>query len=777
MADSGMKQQTFAGAETLANYLVDAADKTRGKFIIAAYGEPPGSPGQKITEVRHVANSTKAAQKIVAAIAELSGIPGANVYIMPALMRHDLEEGRKGGIADVVGMLAILADLDRHEGAAIDWRSRSPIEPHLVVETSPGNFQTWHFLDKPCSPAEVRPVLEVLIVESGADPSGAEPSHVFRAPDCWNFPNSAKIKEGRAKEPYRSHVVYDADLGFVPINPAMVRESIEVKWPGAFKRHEETRTKGREYAKGKQTPVSLNGLIAPLSYVDPGCDRAEWIKVLAAIRATDLTGVEDAETTLLEIAEAWSRGDYDREKRGKPDNYDADDVERQFDTLPPRDGGVGYGSIMLWARQNGYEGPPAPKTCEETFGDAAEKLKEEAKAEGKPEDDGKPKSPFLMTIADLRKMPKPEPLIEGFIMRRENICLYGPPKVGKSFVALDVALSIATGLPVFGKLATKHTGNVVYLSGEGHGGFSARIAAWCHARNIKRDDNLPFFYKAGVPQTANGVAEAMTYLEGIHSQLKDAPQIIVIDTMARSMSGMDENSSGDAGKYLDMTEALRVGINGGTVISIAHSGKDPTRGIRGSTALAAGLDAVWFCEKNEENGTVKMSAQYLKDAENLGPFHFRLRHVEDSAVLDFVMPTDPSVKKKTTKRDLQREHVYKLLMEAQAFGWEHGIETEALARRHAGPEPRGDDYSKEHKEWRTRMLAFKEHLENGARPRSGGKGQPETPAIYEGYTGKHSRPSATALIRFWYLPESARDQDSTGEPAGEPLEDQEPAKF
>jgi hypothetical protein len=55
--------------------------------------------------------------------------------------------------------------------------------------------------------------------------------------------------------------------------------------------------------------------------------------------------------------------------------------------------------------------------------------------------------------------------------------LFGPPGEGKSFVALDWALCVATGEKWLGKHAVQQ-GHVLYIAAEGGGGMKKRVAAW-----------------------------------------------------------------------------------------------------------------------------------------------------------------------------------------------------------------------------------------------------------------------------------------------------------
>jgi hypothetical protein len=193
----------------LAERLTESAGNARGKFVVAAYGKCPAT-GARIADVRHIENGPSAAEGLVAAATSLAKMPGANVYVLPALMSPDLQEGRKGGIADVVGVLAVVCDWDCHNGPPIDYESKLPTTPHFVVETSPGSFQAWLIFDTPQAPADVQPILDTLVAESEIDRTGAEPSHVFRVPGGSNWPNEAKIRKGRAPEPVLAKVVVTA---------------------------------------------------------------------------------------------------------------------------------------------------------------------------------------------------------------------------------------------------------------------------------------------------------------------------------------------------------------------------------------------------------------------------------------------------------------------------------------------------------------------------------------------------------------------------------------
>ena len=83
----------------------------------------------------------------------------------------------------------------------------------------------------------------------------------------------------------------------------------------------------------------------------------------------------------------------------------------------------------------------------------------------------------LLTIEDLKSLPKPEWRVEGLLPESGLVELYGPPGVGKSFLALDWALSIAAGTPWQERKVRE--GDVIFVCAEGSSGLLKRVIAWC----------------------------------------------------------------------------------------------------------------------------------------------------------------------------------------------------------------------------------------------------------------------------------------------------------
>lgn len=251
-------------------------------------------------------------------------------------------------------------------------------------------------------------------------------------------------------------------------------------------------------------------------------------------------------------------------------------------------------------------------------------------ADGEPEPEaqqqGQPKQNKrqlrIMTIAEVEAMPPPEWLIDGLIPARGLVVPYGPPKAGKTFIVLNWALHIAAGLEWNGKAVRK--GAVVYVVGEGIGGFSTRLAVARAYMQIGTD--IPFFV---VPRAVNfredkEVVELVRLIR--HAVPAGMPiSLVVLDTLARSMPGVDENSAQDVGLVIARCDAVKEELDA-TVMPVHHTGKDVERGMRGSNAITGAVDASFLIQAAED-GRVRVTNDNQKDGEPAGPMVFGMEKV------------------------------------------------------------------------------------------------------------------------------------------------------
>ena len=207
----------------------------------------------------------------------------------------------------------------------------------------------------------------------------------------------------------------------------------------------------------------------------------------------------------------------------------------------------------------------------------------------------------LLTVDQVKALPPPEPLIKGVLNRRKLGILWGKPGSGKSFVALDWGLSVATGSWWFGREVTQ--GLVVYLAAEGADGIGARLDAWQEDRQIYK---IPAEHFLLLPDAVNLMDRAWsTALVEVVADLK--PALVIADTLARSMTGGDENTSRDTGVVIDAANRIQQAAET-TVLFVHHDTREGSN-LRGSSALDGAVDTSIECKADGQNITLKSRKQ------------------------------------------------------------------------------------------------------------------------------------------------------------------------
>ena len=216
---------------------------------------------------------------------------------------------------------------------------------------------------------------------------------------------------------------------------------------------------------------------------------------------------------------------------------------------------------------------------------------------------------FLTRGTSFLGQPSPLPwLIKGWLPAYSTSMMFGESGIGKTFVALDMACSIASGIPWQG-LRTDE-GVVAYLAGEGNFGMRQRIASWCEEHNITNLDNLLVSNKAIDLDSPHAASEV---LSAIHEMTKEPIKLVIIDTLNNHMSG-DENSARDTRTMLNSCNVISSAVNASTMLlhHLAHSADAKFRA-RGSSAWKGALDASIMLSYEAEN-VIKVSCTKMKDA-------------------------------------------------------------------------------------------------------------------------------------------------------------------
>jgi len=191
----------------------------------------------------------------------------------------------------------------------------------------------------------------------------------------------------------------------------------------------------------------------------------------------------------------------------------------------------------------------------------------------------------LLYPEDLLNMPPPEWILKEVIQKDSTILLYGPPGLGKSFMALEIAFAVAADRSDI--FTVERPGSVIYVAGEGVSGIGVRLQAWQQDRKTKLDRNVAVI---GQPVQLADKATRRKFIKMVIEEF-GKPSLIIFDTLARCAVGMDENSAKDMGQIIDGLEEIRAAF-GSTSILVHHSTKANPKTERGSGAIYGAVDTV-----------------------------------------------------------------------------------------------------------------------------------------------------------------------------------------
>lgn len=211
-------------------------------------------------------------------------------------------------------------------------------------------------------------------------------------------------------------------------------------------------------------------------------------------------------------------------------------------------------------------------------------------------------------------------LVKGVVPADSIGVVFGGSGTFKSFIALDLALHVAHGLPWLGRRTTE--GPVLYIAAEGGRGVWKRIDAWHRARKLRYQD-APMHV---VPVPVDLGQDALRVQERA-KQAGTTPAFVVIDTLSQTYSGEENSANEVAGYFREIGLMLRATWQC-TVAVIHHSGHQATERPRGSSVFRNNVDWMFgvFRDEKEMLATIENSKQ--KDDEQIGDETFSLTSID-----------------------------------------------------------------------------------------------------------------------------------------------------
>ncbi|MDC9581330.1 AAA family ATPase [Xenorhabdus sp. PR6a] len=216
-------------------------------------------------------------------------------------------------------------------------------------------------------------------------------------------------------------------------------------------------------------------------------------------------------------------------------------------------------------------------------------------------------------------------VVKGIIPAHSLCSIYGASGSYKSFLAGAWGCHIATGKAWAGKSVAQ--GSVMYVVGEGGIGVPRRIRAW-EIVNGQTVENMYLINTPVFPASPAEVHELVIAAQQVEAETGQPVRLIILDTLARCFGGADENDSKDMGAFVRGCDELKA-RTGASILVVHHSGKDESKGARGSSAFRAALDVEYkISREGKKGGALVIACTKMKDAEEPETQAYDLRVVE-----------------------------------------------------------------------------------------------------------------------------------------------------
>ncbi|MCX7567123.1 AAA family ATPase [Sulfitobacter sp. F26169L] len=208
--------------------------------------------------------------------------------------------------------------------------------------------------------------------------------------------------------------------------------------------------------------------------------------------------------------------------------------------------------------------------------------------------------PYL-TPGQCADLPARDYVVKRLIAPRQIGCIFGEPGAGKSLIAPRMAYEIAIGESTFG-LRTK-AGPVFYVACEDQDGMAGRVAA-LHME-LGDADTFHLFNTVSdlfSPGTIKG--KGSPDLEALRKAAKTIrPKLIVIDTLAMAMPGLEENDAAGMNRVVQIGK--RLAHCGAAVVFVHHGTKAEGNTPRGHSVFNGALDFSIMVKAADKAGIVR----------------------------------------------------------------------------------------------------------------------------------------------------------------------------
>ncbi len=265
-----------------------------------------------------------------------------------------------------------------------------------------------------------------------------------------------------------------------------------------------------------------------------------------------------------------------------------------------------------------------------------------------------------------RQIPSAVWWVKNLILRETVQMVVGAPKIGKSWLVLDLAVSVASGTKFMGQFDVTHTAPVILItkedpdyllqdrlrkimSSKGLGG--SIVASGNQSRVSMPEDDVLLFLDLNrdfLFDDASSVS-LFQYLDEIKSTYGEVG-LVIIDPTLRMIQGVDEFKASDiASSVFRIAEKIKTRYKSGVVL-VHHKAKGSGEVVKqsyGSMAFHAFAEGTWYLGNRDDEGWVTVHSEFKSAREN--DWRYRFIDLEDDYVVE--VSTEVPVKLSTSRGD------------------------------------------------------------------------------------------------------------------------------
>lgn len=229
-------------------------------------------------------------------------------------------------------------------------------------------------------------------------------------------------------------------------------------------------------------------------------------------------------------------------------------------------------------------------------------------------------------------------LLKGVFLARTFFLIVGEPGCGKSFVALDFAMT--RGLAAVDDRAPREwfgrkfkPGATVYIAAEGQEDFIIRIHAWYRAKGLAPDTRVPVFLIPTAVDLRSSDADAKKLIEEIvgieaicRAEFNCGVDLVVVDTFNRALAGGDDAKPDHVGSLIRNCGVIRE-ATGAATGAVHHTPRGGDRA-RGHSSVTADNDGEVFVTPARDGAPNEWRVTRNKAGPRGDRHEFRLRSIE-----------------------------------------------------------------------------------------------------------------------------------------------------